>query len=82
MKKRTSLLTNTVNDHKTPISAGLLLAKTLRCFAAAAVKPVIRHRMAMPLSTRWVGTGFLPRAEATRRVHGEGSPFLPTVCLQ
>ncbi len=63
-------------------SAGFLLAKTLRCFAAAAVKPVIRHRMAMHLSTRWGGGGFLHRAESTLTVHGEGRPLLPTVCLQ
>jgi hypothetical protein len=43
----------------------LLLAKMLRCFAAAVVKPVIRHRMAMPLSARWGDGAFLHRAEAT-----------------
>ena len=71
-----------MNRNRIKLSAGLLLAKKLRCFAVAAVKPVIRHRMAMPLSTRWGDGGFLHRAESTRRVHGEGRPLLPTVCLQ
>jgi hypothetical protein len=81
-EKPFELLAFNLNGNRIGSSAGLLLANTLRCFAAAAVKPVIRHRMAMPLSTRWGDGGFLHRAESTRRVHGEGRPLLPTVRLQ
>lgn len=59
------------------IGAGLLLAKTPRCFAAAEVKPMIRHRMPMPLSTR---SGRVPpdlSAEPTRRVHVRAGGTLP-----